>query len=151
MEHELLENRERLRYLESTNAVREARNAGEIRSFSPTLHPRSQDHIIFLDKPREWFGTGGWVVVIGWCLSHSQERIRGIRAAVAGDQPVEANVGLPRPDVAEAFPDHPFSKQSGFTLHAPWKADRGPLRIEVCHHAGTWSHLADLVCEYRSD
>jgi GT2 family glycosyltransferase len=60
-------------------------------------------------------GVGHSFGVTGWAF-HSGRDIRSLSLAVDGRDPVVGRCGLPRPDVAAAFPDCRSASRSGFVI-----------------------------------
>jgi GT2 family glycosyltransferase len=67
------------------------------------------------EPPESGRSRTGRVRVSGWALSPVQA-ISRVDISVDGGSPVKAKYGLPRPDVAEAFPDVPAAANAGYVL-----------------------------------
>lgn len=110
-----------------------------------------------IDRPRpEDRVAGATVEIVGWALGTGPSIVR-VEARVGG-RPVRATpIGLPRPDLAEAFPDVADAADGGFRMLVPLldiardgtieivavAADGGRRTIGAVHARALWEETTD--------
>lgn len=92
--------------------------------------------IYYLEDTPQSAGNGGLAWLAGWIFGGKGCHCGAVRVR-SGRQTVLALYGLPRPDVAAAYPDEPDAALCGF-LVALTELSRDPLRLEWLDDAGVW-------------
>jgi len=82
----------------------------------------------FLDTPAEGGVAGATARVVGWALDPSG--IAQVTAAVDGQNPSSAAIGLVHPGVADAHPGIPGNDRAGFAIEVPG-LQKGPHSLTV--------------------
>jgi hypothetical protein len=112
---------------------REGNATGTDRAVQPSGTPGSsaaeaQPPMAFLDTPAEGSVTGATVQVLGWSLDSSG--IAQVTAAVDGQNPARAMIGLAHPGVADAHPGIPGNDRAGFAIEISG-LQKGPHSLTV--------------------
>ncbi len=98
--------------------------------------PRRPTLIFHIDSPSDWDDIDLGVIVRGW--AHAEvDSISGVRLRIGGMR-VDGVVGLPRPDVAAAYPNSPVGGNVGFEVRARPPTGRHRLSLEFRRDADEW-------------
>ena len=76
--------------------------------------PRGQRHAILVHCDETMLGTNGDFFIRGWAVC--AVGIAAVSVCLDGEMVGNAELGLPRPDVGEQYPDVPQARHSGFRL-----------------------------------
>ncbi len=98
--------------------------------------PSAPAILYFIDQSPPPVAPDRTGLISGWIFCRSPARCCAVRASVAG-RIVLVSYGLPRRDVAAAYPDEPQAGLSGFSLATVGPA-HSALRLEWLDAAGTW-------------
>ncbi len=96
---------------------------------------------VAFDAPNYWQQRPGQILLAGWCC-HPQHQITQLLLKY-NNQMVSCAYGLPRPDVAEVFPDWVGSQNSGFEVLADLPSGRWRIQLIAQLETGetvTYSH-----------
>ncbi len=95
-----------------------------------------------LDEPADWAAVPTKGLIRGWVVSADNQEIVQMRI-LAGDQLIEVDLGISRPDVATLHPDNPFAASAGFAadyeLSPGWE---GETVFEALTADGQWRRFA---------
>lgn len=111
------------------------------RRSAPRYEGLEQGYICWVDEPIDWDRVSPSFRLSGWCFSWENRNIEALRGSLS-DYEFVVSHGLPRPDVAAAYPDQPGALCSGFevVVQAPRSAAY-ILRLEARHSDGSWKEL----------
>src|SRR5690242_18271769 len=89
-----------------------------LQTIEVTYHQADDGRLVgnFIDSPRP--GTerdGGYLPIWGWALGNHQ-RVTSVELVYRDAVIRRAELNVPRPDVAEAYPEHPDAASSGFHM-----------------------------------
>jgi hypothetical protein len=108
----------------------------ELRSFLPT------DQLWGAFRVQE--AEGSQIQMVGWVLGISQE-VESVRILAKGSVVASAAPTLPRPEVAEQFPDRAVAATCGFALTLEAKGrGRSVLAVEAVLEDGSTSPMGEV-------
>lgn len=120
------------------NALLHYLTVGARRGLLPSAAQDIQLHIDVPHLPATALEARGGLSIVGW--SHSQAGIAAVDILVDEARVLTARLGLPRTDVAKAFPGLVGAERSGFLAHIPPKAiAAGKHALKVVARDGTGS------------
>ncbi|MFN2508577.1 MAG: glycosyltransferase [Chthoniobacterales bacterium] len=96
-----------------------------------------------IDEPIPLFAAAGGMRLSGWCFHETHAELTQARLVI-GETAYACDGGLPRPDVAAAFPQFPQAANSGFTLKRWMPAGYSTAHIEVSANGSQWCRVKSL-------
>jgi hypothetical protein len=121
------------------------------RKREPDGAPADPNLLGALDSPKDGAVISGKFVVGGWAVAKDSP-IRKILIELDGQPLTETTLGIPRPDVAQNFPNEPSAPSSGWNTMIDANnltAGKHSLVIQVKLDNGTTKQLAEVAITAR--
>lgn len=96
-----------------------------------------------IDRPTPLAAAGGGMDLCGWCFDESSSTPTSARLVV-GERIYPCESGLPRPDVAAAFPKFPQAARSGFILRRWMPPGYATAHVEISGDGNDWVRVKSL-------
>jgi hypothetical protein len=114
------------------------------------IFPGEADHFLstsppapfafWCDQPADWENPARDLQISGWCVTTYGEPIVELRGRLGGHI-LAVNYGLPRPDIALAFEDHPSALRSGFSAEVTVPRGGGDFVLEGRRPNDAWQRI----------